>query len=81
MACNVERAVDPRDFTRIPRTRELIKELPEQTRTCSQCGREVTISPERGFSVNPGGSAPFTEVSFLGCDESINRVKAVVNFE
>jgi hypothetical protein len=76
MGCNVERPIDSSYFTSIPRIREFIKTLPEQIRTCSNCGKEVTLSPERDFSENPGAGPPFAEVAFIGCDEAINRVKA-----
>ncbi len=70
----VRRPIDPRDFIKIPRIREIIKTLPEEIRVCREHGEGVTIQ-ERDFSVNPGGSAPFAKADWVGCsDEAIDKV-------
>jgi hypothetical protein len=69
-----QRPIDPADFTAIPRTRELIKSLPEEIRVCSEHGEEVTIR-ESEFLPNPGAGAPFAKAAFVGCcDTAINKV-------
>ena len=70
--------IEPYEFTAIPRTREILKMLPEEIRVCSSHGEEITIQ-ECDFSASPGGSAPFGKADWLGCcDGAINRViKAV----
>ena len=77
MGCNVKRAIDPCFFTQIPRFRELIKTLPEQRRACSECGKEVAITPEAELSQHQGDGPPFV-VEFMGCDGAIDRVKAEI---
>jgi hypothetical protein len=70
----VRRPIDPADFTAIPRTREILKMLPEEIRVCPRHGAEVTIQ-ESDFSTNPGGFAPFGKADWVGCcDEAIDRV-------
>lgn len=70
----VQRALDPRDFTKIPRIREIIKTLPEEVRVCQKHRDEVTIQ-ESDFSLNPGESAPFAKADWVGCcEEAIDRV-------
>src|SRR5258706_2466774 len=70
----VQRPIDPRDFTKIPRIREIIKTLPEEIRVCRKHGEEMTIQ-ESDFSLNPGGSAPFAKAAWVGCcEEAIDRV-------
>ncbi len=71
--------IDPSEFTAIPRTREIIKMLPAETRVCPIHGEEVTIQECDFYSSNTGGSAPFGEANWVGCcDEVIDRViKAV----
>src|SRR6267142_485831 len=66
--------IHPADSTAIPRTREIIKTLPEEIRICSEHGEEVTIQ-ESDFSSNPGGFAPFGKADWVGCcDAAIARV-------
>jgi len=70
----VRRPIDPRDFTRIPSFREIIKTLPKELRFCSRHGEEVTIQ-ESEFVSNPGFGAPFARADWVGCcDEAIERV-------
>lgn len=68
------RPIDPSDFTKIPRIREIIKTLPEEIRVCEKHGEEVRIQ-ESDFSLNPGSAAPFNRADWVGCsDEAIDRV-------
>lgn len=70
----VQRPIDPADFSAIPRTREIIKTLPEGIRTCQRHGEEGTIE-ERDFSSNLEGFAPFGKADWVGCcEEAIDRV-------
>ena len=70
--------IDSSEFTTIPRTREIIKMLPEEIRVCSRHGEEVTIQ-QRDPSSNPGGAAPFAKAHWVGCcDEAIDRVVKAV---
>ena len=70
----VRRPIDPRDFTKIPRIREIIKTLPEEIRVCSKHGEEVSIQ-ESDFSLNPGPAAPFNRADWVGCcEEAIDKV-------
>ena len=64
-----QRPIEPGDFTAIPRIREVIKTLPEETRVCSEHGEEVSIR-ESEFIPNPGGGAPFAKAAFVGCCEA-----------
>ena len=38
-----ERAIDPADFTSIPRTKDFIDTLPEDVRVCPEHGEPVVI--------------------------------------
>ena len=58
----VRRPIDPRDFTRIPSFREIIKTLPKELRFCSRHGEEVTIQ-ESEFVSNPAFGAPFVDAA------------------
>lgn len=70
----VRRVIDPRDFTKIPRIREIIKTLPKEMRVCPKHGEEVRIE-ESDFASNPGSAAPFNRADWVGCsDEAIDRV-------
>ena len=70
----VRRPIDPRDFAKIPRIREIIKTLPEEIRVCAKHGVEVSIQ-ESDFPLNPGSAAPFNRADWVGCcDEAIDRV-------
>ncbi|PYS62960.1 MAG: hypothetical protein DMF74_11755 [Acidobacteria bacterium] len=70
----VRRPIDPRDFTKIPRIREIIKTLPEEIRVCSKHGEEVSIQ-ESDFSLNPEPAAPFNRADWVGCcEEAIDKV-------
>lgn len=69
----VRRPIDPRDFSKIPRIREVIKTLPDDVRICGKHGEEVRI--QESFSLNPGPAAPFGRADWVGCsDEAIDRV-------
>ena len=74
----VRRAIDPTDFSSIPRIREVIKTLPKEVRVCPRHGDEVTIQ-EHDFSRNLIGVAPFKKADWVACcDEAIDSViKAV----
>lgn len=63
-----ERAIDPSDFTAIPRTREFINSLPEQLRICSEHGEPVVIR-ESDSSISPGPNAPFAKAAYVACCE------------
>lgn len=70
----VQRSIEPSDFTAIPRTREMIKTLPDRIRICSEHGEEVTIQ-EGPSSQNVIGVAPFKKANWVGCcDDAIDRV-------
>ncbi len=70
----VRRPIDPRDFTKIPRIREIMKTLPGEIRVCAEHGVEVSIQ-ESDFPLNPGPAAPFNRADWVGCcDEAIDRV-------
>jgi hypothetical protein len=67
-----QRQIDPADFTAIPRTKDMIKTLPEEIRICSEHGEEVSIN-ESEFLPNPG--APFAKAAYIGCcDAAIDKV-------
>jgi hypothetical protein len=68
------RAIDPSNFSTIPRIREVIKTLPKDIRICPKHGEEVRIE-ERDFAANPGDFANFGEADWVGCcEEAIDRV-------
>jgi|SRR5882724_4796987 len=70
----VQRPIHPRDFTKIPSFREIIKTLPEEVRVCSRHGEEVTIQ-ESEFISNPSFGAPFARADWVGCcAKAIDRV-------
>jgi hypothetical protein len=70
----IRRPIDPRDFTKIPRIREIIKSPPEEIRVCAKHGEEVRIQ-EGNFSLDPIPSAPSKTADWVGCsDEAIDRV-------
>ncbi|HEX3558879.1 MAG TPA: hypothetical protein VHU19_06735 [Pyrinomonadaceae bacterium] len=70
----VQRPIDHRDFTAIPRTKEMFRALPEKIRICSEHGKEVTIT-ESEFLPDPGDSAPFAQAAYIGCcDAAIDKV-------
>jgi hypothetical protein len=66
----VQRPINPSDFTAIPRTRELIKNLPEEIRICSEHGEEVTINESEPIP-NPGDGAPFAKAAYTGCCDAV----------
>lgn len=69
-----QKPIHPSDFTAIPRMREVIKTLPEEIRSCSIHGEEVTIK-EGELLPNQGPGVPFAEAHWEGCcDEAIARV-------
>ena len=77
----VQRPIDPSDFSAIPRTREMIKKLPDMIRICAEHGEEVTVQ-ERDSSSNSGCFVPFAKADWVGCcDESIDRVTEGVKRE
>ena len=70
----VHRPIDPKDFSKIPRIREIIKTLPEEIRVCAKHGEEVRIL-ESDFSLNQEEAAPSKRADWVGCsDEAIDRV-------
>jgi hypothetical protein len=70
----VRRQIDPRDFTEIPRIREIIKTLPKEIRVCSKHGKEIDIRLGEPLP-NQGPGVPFAEAYWEGCcDESIDAV-------
>jgi len=74
MGRTVQRPINPADFTAIPKTRELIKGLPEEIRLCSEHGEEVTINESERIP-NPSDGAPFAKAAYTGCcDAAIDRV-------
>lgn len=69
-----ERAIDPMDFTSIPRTKDFINSLPEDVRICPEHGEAVVIR-ESDISLNPGPGAPFGKAAFTACCEpALKRV-------
>jgi hypothetical protein len=76
-----QRAIDPSEFSAIPRTKDLINRLPEAVRVCSKHGEEVTIR-ESDFSLNPGAGPPFAKASYIACcDEAIEILIAAIILE
>ncbi len=74
----VKRAIDPNDFTTIPRKREILKILPKEIRVCSRDGEEVDIKLGE-LLPNQGPGVPFAEAYWEGCcAESIDRVRKAV---
>lgn len=70
--------IDPRDFTRIPRWREIIKTLPKEIRVCGKHGGEVDIKLGP-ILPNQGSGVPFSNAYWEGCcEEVISRVKESV---
>jgi hypothetical protein len=70
--------IDARDFTRIPKWREIIKTLPKEIQACEKHGGEVHIK-EGSILPNQGSGVPFSKAYWVGCcDEAIERVKAGV---
>ncbi len=71
-----QRPIDPRDFTRIPRWREIIRTLPEEIRVCGEHGEEVEIKLGVEPLPNQGSGVPFSEANWEGCSlEAIDRVR------
>jgi len=69
-----ERAIDPMDFTSIPRTKDLMNSLPDDVRICPEHEEPVVIR-ESDMSLNPGHGAPFGEAAFTACCEpALKRV-------
>jgi hypothetical protein len=67
--------IDPRDFTAIPRWREIIKTLPKEIRVCGKHGGEVYIKEGR-ILPNQASGVPFSKAYWVGCcDEAIYRVR------
>lgn len=77
MACNVQRHIVPAYFTNIPRVREALKNLPQEMRICSECGREVEITQSDSIS-NPGDAAPCGRAVITGCDASLDTTMAAI---
>ena len=63
-----EKAIDPRDFSEIPRMRDFIDRLPESVRLCQEHSEPIVIR-ESDFMQNPGASPPFGKASFVACCE------------
>ncbi|HXD30120.1 MAG TPA: hypothetical protein VN643_03330 [Pyrinomonadaceae bacterium] len=76
----VQRAIHPSDFSSIPRTRDLIKRLPEAVRVCSEHGEAVRIR-ESDISPNTGAGPPFGKASYFSCcDAAIEKlINAIVD--
>ncbi|MDQ2920988.1 MAG: hypothetical protein M3R52_05170 [Acidobacteriota bacterium] len=71
----VKQQLDSRDFSSIPRFREIIKTLPREIRICLRHGEEVDIKLGEPL-LNQGGGIPFAEAYWEGCcDEVIDRVR------
>jgi hypothetical protein len=69
-----QKAIDPVDFTSIPRTKDFIDCLPDEVRVCSEHGESVGIR-ESDMSLNPGPGAPFGKADFVACcDAAIDKV-------
>ena len=70
----VQKRIEPCDFAAIPRTREMIKTLPDSIRICPEHGQEVTIL-EGALLPYQGGGVPFAEANWVGCCyDAIDRV-------
>jgi hypothetical protein len=65
-----QRPIDHREFTAIPRIREMMRTLPEEDRICSEHGEEVIIQ-ESEFLPHPGAGAPFAKAAFVGCCDAV----------
>ena len=75
----VQRRIEPSDFTAIPRTREMIRSLPDMIRVCPEHGQEVTIR-EGALLPHQGGGVPFAEANWEGCcDGVIEGVRETLN--
>jgi hypothetical protein len=75
MGCNIQRLIHPDYFKNILRIKEVLKNLPQNIRVCSKCGKEVDITLSE-FIPNPGDAVPFAQAAMIGCDTSINEVIA-----
>ncbi len=69
-----QRAIDPADFTAIPRTKDFINNLHHDVRVCVQHEEPIVIR-ESEFLPNPGPAAPFAKAAFVACcDAAIDKV-------
>ena len=74
-----KRLIDPRDFSAIPRTRELIDSLPEVQRVCRIHGETTSIS-ESDFCSCAGAGPPFAKAEYVGCcNRAIDRLVVVIS--
>lgn len=74
----VERAIDPMDFSSIPRTKDFVNSLPENVRFCREHGEPVVIR-ESEISLNPGAGPPFAKAAFIACCEAaLNNVLSAI---
>ncbi|HYX71737.1 MAG TPA: hypothetical protein VE732_03125 [Nitrososphaera sp.] len=57
----------------VPTIGSILKSLPEETRTCPECG-ELVIVHESDYPPVPGDAIPFAEADLIGCDATIDKV-------
>lgn len=73
-----ERAIDPMDFTSIPRTKEFMNTLPDDVRICPEHGEPAVIR-ESDMSLDPGPGAGFGRAVFTACCEpALKRVTGAI---
>ena len=76
-----KRSIEPVDFSSIPRTKDLIKQLPTHARVCLAHNQAVEIH-ESEFLPNPGPSVPFAKADYVACcDTAIDRVIGCIALE
>ena len=76
-----QRAIEPVDFSSIPRIKDLIDDLPNDVRVCQQHDEPVVIR-ESEFLPNQGPAAPFAKAAFVGCcDGAIANVLSAIGVQ
>src|ERR1700682_5641174 len=71
----VREEIEARDFTQIPRWREIIKTFPKEIRVCGEHGSEVHIT-EGPILPDQGSGVPFSNAYWVGCShDDIDRVR------
>lgn len=77
----VERAIDPMEFSSIPRTKDFMDSLPESVRVCAEHGKAVAINLSDLF-LSPGAGPPFGKAAFQACCESsLNKVLTAIHMQ
>jgi hypothetical protein len=71
---SAQRAIDPRDFSSIPRIKDRLNKLNGEIRICPVHDESVWIH-EADFLPNPGPGAPFAKADwFACCPAAVDRV-------